>query len=485
MPIEGVVQLQAALLDLALSCYPKRADLIDTVLLTTSSSLAVQLSGGQNGATFENCEARVQYSSAAGRELVKLLRAVIDHYGGKILCILDLANFPTVIGWLDFAAQRQVLIYLINQALEAGEMLQTPEHVNKSLALLHSLIVGAVGVASAQSTKPSVVSDPEDVHEEQTSIGRFLHLTAPTAEDGDESSNLDNHFLMISAAKKILLTPGASAERLQFGLPPLIFQAMELARRYENNREKDQNWSAKVEKIFQFVHALCVAIGRTDQLAELAMRLFLSGATAVDRLQHFEARENIAYEFYSQAFSIYEEEITDSRAQQAALSFLIGALEQMSCFTTENHEPLRTKAAQAATKLLKKPDQTRAVGQCAHLFWSARVLIDNEAQPLREGKRVAECLKRGLKIASQSMDDLLTVQLHVELLGHFVYFRQQGCADVKPAMLSQLVGKIQEGIQAVGDREDAAATKRHFECLTSFIRSRIDEGDSEFSEVTV
>lgn len=73
-----------------------------------------------------------------------------------------------------------------------------------------------------------------------------------------------------------------------------------------------------------------------------------------------------------QAFSLYEDEISDSKAQLAAITLIIGTFERMKCFGEENHEPLRTQCALAASKLLKKPDQGRAVSTCAHLFWSGR-----------------------------------------------------------------------------------------------------------------
>lgn len=73
-----------------------------------------------------------------------------------------------------------------------------------------------------------------------------------------------------------------------------------------------------------------------------------------------------------QAFSLYEDEISDSKAQLAAITLIIGTFERMKCFSEENHEPLRTQCALAASKLLKKPDQGRAVSTCAHLFWPAR-----------------------------------------------------------------------------------------------------------------
>ena len=73
-----------------------------------------------------------------------------------------------------------------------------------------------------------------------------------------------------------------------------------------------------------------------------------------------------------QAFALYEDEISDSKAQLAAITLMISTFEQMSCFGEENHEPLRTQCALAASKLLKKPDQCRAVVVCSHLFWSGK-----------------------------------------------------------------------------------------------------------------
>jgi len=111
-------------------------------------------------------------------------------------------------------------------------------------------------------------------------------------------------------------------------------------------------------------------------MAELPLRLFLQGGLALSRLP-FENRETVAYEFMSQAFSLYEDEISDSKAQLAAITLLMGTLEQMGCFSDENHQPLATNCALAASKLLKKPDQARAVGTCSHLFWTGKSLASN------------------------------------------------------------------------------------------------------------
>lgn len=81
-----------------------------------------------------------------------------------------------------------------------------------------------------------------------------------------------------------------------------------------------------------------------------------------------------------QAFSLYEDEISDSKAQLAAMTLIMGTFQQTTCFSEENHEPLRTQCALAASKLLKKPDQARGVTTCSHLFWSARSLATNKEE---------------------------------------------------------------------------------------------------------
>ena len=44
-------------------------------------------------------------------------------------------------------------------------------------------------------------------------------------------------------------------------------------------------------------------------------------------------QETMAYEFMSQAFSLYEDEISESRAQLAAITLIIATFQQMTCFS--------------------------------------------------------------------------------------------------------------------------------------------------------
>lgn len=202
----------------------------------------------------------------------------------------------------------------------------------------------------------------EEFAEEQNLVGRFVTLFR--AEEPDQQ------FGILSAARKHFGKGGN--RRLKHTLPPIIFQAYQLVLKYGARRESDERWSKKVGKIFQFCLQTIQALTKADY-SELALRLFLEGALVVDQLSNDGVcHEAVAYEFISQAFTLFEEEISDSRAQLAAITLITGTVQKMRCLAEESHEPLRTKCAMSAARLLKKPDQSRAVAATAHLFWSGR-----------------------------------------------------------------------------------------------------------------
>lgn len=148
---------------------------------------------------------------------------------------------------------------------------------------------------------------------------------------------------------------------------------------------QDERWLKKCERIFQFSLQTITALAK--KAPGVALRIFLQGALTADQV----GNETITYEFISQvgvacsvggvacymylcpqAYSLYEEEITDSREQTAALTLIIGTFERLTCLGEENHETLRTNCALTSSRLLKKPDQSRSVALCAHIFWSSQ-----------------------------------------------------------------------------------------------------------------
>jgi vacuolar protein sorting-associated protein 35 len=212
--------------------------------------------------------------------------------------------------------------------------------------------------------------------------------------------------------------------------------------------------------------------------------------------------EEFSYEFFAQAFTIYEDSISDSRAQFQAVCIIAGALHGTRGFSKENYDTLITKAALHGSKLLKKPDQCRAVYLASHLWWvienphrgeedpknvrlALKSILETHQVPLttalqlyRDGKRVLECLQRALRVADACMDTAVSVELFVEILNRYVYYFDQQNETVTTKYLNGLIELIHSNLQTDQDEPNPALEnpRRHFQRTLDYIRSREFEG---------
>ena len=140
----------------------------------------------------------------------------------------------------------------------------------------------------------------------------------------------------------------------------------------------------------------------------------------------------------------------------------MGSLLTLKYLPVEDYEALVTKVAQYANKLLKKPDQSRMVTLCSHLFDKRTVALTSSSSSssgdatdatvsaesgtlasYSEQGRVLECLQRALKIASVSQPNLF-----VEILDRYVYFFEHNTRTIEASAVSKLVELIQEQLQS-------------------------------------
>jgi vacuolar protein sorting-associated protein 35 len=141
--------------------------------------------------------------------------------------------------------------------------------------------------------------------------------------------------------------------------------------------------------------------------------------------------------------TIYEDEISDSAAQRSALACIAGTLHQCVGFTTESRETLVHKTTAYSARLLKKPDQVRAVADCAHLFWGP----EDAPGAARDAASVVTCLKKALKIAGGVQAAAVgghagggdALALFIEVLNKYLYFFDAGCPSVDASVLQGLL----------------------------------------------
>jgi vacuolar protein sorting-associated protein 35 len=165
----------------------------------------------------------------------------------------------------------------------------------------------------------------------------------------------------------------------------LIASGIQLARRFKTREaqvgggvsncqtglahDQEDDWETRLSSLFKFIHQIISLLYHKVEAPETCLRLFLLAAQVADDCR----LEELTYEFFVQAFVIYEESISESRAQLQAITGIIGALQSSRVFGNDNYDTLITKAALHGSKLLKKSHQATAVLFASHMWWQGEV----------------------------------------------------------------------------------------------------------------
>lgn len=466
-PIEKIIGMQASLLSLALNCYADKPEYVNIVLETTAN-------------IFNNFQIdKLQARSKVAMELEKMLKLPINHYN-DLLLVADMTGFLPLLSFLDWEPRKDLCCYLIENALKHACLVSDVEKTNKVLELLQTLYkqqsdcpinedLTATGTTVGSSASNSSLM--EEIENDICLLAKFLH--------NFHADDPNLQYLMLQAAKEHLcveVNDTSGPVRRQQTLPALIFIALQLALRFHSIKDQDENWGKKCQKIAgSYCKQLTEAIA-ADEKGELALRMCLQCALVVDRVT-FDQHESLAYEFFSQALALYEDAVTESRAQLAAIQLLMSTLQQMTCFTEDNHQPLRTQCTLAASKLFKKPDQARAVALSAHLYWDCVVTVDSAeatTHTLRESKRVADCLKRGVKTANQVVDPVAKTHILIEMLAHYVhFFTQPQATEVSATVINGLTEKINSTLETdVSNSEDKQRLKQNLDTVLKTLKDK-------------
>ncbi|KAL5181257.1 Vacuolar protein sorting-associated protein 35A [Glycine soja] len=429
MPTVGVVTLYSSLLTFTLHVHPDRLDYADQVL----GACVKKLSG----------KGKIEDNKAT-KQIVALLTAPLEKYN-DIMTALKLSNYPRVMEYLDIPTTKVMATVIIQSIMKNGTRISTSEKVEALFELIKGLIKDSDGI-------PNNELDEDDFKEELNSLARLILMLYN--DDPEEMFKVNCLYpCIIDTVRKHILNGGP--KRLPFTVPPLVFSSLKLVRQLQGQEENPfgDDASTTPKKIFQLLNQTIETL--SGVLApELALQLYLQCAEAANDCE----LEPVAYEFFTQAYILYEEEISDSRAQITAIHLIIGTLQRMHVFGVENRDTLTHKATGYSAKLLKKPDQCRAVYACSHLFW-----VDDHDN-MKDGERVLLCLKRALRIANaaQQMANAArgstgSVMLFIEILNKYLYFFEKGNLQVTVAAIQGLIELIMNEMQSDTTTQDPAA----------------------------
>lgn len=502
LSIQDITALLVSLANLSLSCYPDKLEYVDQVLAFAREKVV----------EFE--QSPDLHSPATTTNLSSLLLSPINSYL-TVLTLLALPSYLSLLSVQPYTTRKSIAQAVVMSVLRNETIMSTPEDVSGVLDLCSPIIrdhkdavmggmphggihMGAGGSAQGgyggayghySAGDPRMAQgmygagargmgrhhmmqyDMEEMAEEQGWIARMIHLF--------RADELETQFSLLQTARRHFVDGG---ERIKFTLPPLITSAIKLARRYKLRERKEPNWETKMLTLYKFIHQVISILYNKVESSDICLRLFLLAAQSADE----SGFEELAYEFYVQAFTIYEESISESRAQLHAIGLIISTLQTARVFGTDNYDTLITKAALHGAKLLKKPHQAAAVMMASHLWWQTEVpghpsgpatssssatgntaanssvaasgssangaaSGGKESKPilLKDGKRVLECLQKSLRIANSCIDERSTVEIFCSALDQYLYYFEQQVEAVAPKYINSLVELISNGLDSL------------------------------------
>ncbi|TDZ13673.1 Vacuolar protein sorting-associated protein 35 [Colletotrichum orbiculare MAFF 240422] len=456
LPVQDTIALLCSLTNLALNIYPERLDFVNQILEYATHKVR------------ENANNADLHSPQAQQSLLALLQAPLNRYL-SIFTALSLPTYVPLFQSQSYPTRRAVAGEVARTLLRDQTRISTPNQLENVLEVLKVLIKEG---SQASSNYPGVAQrravETDETMEEQGWLARIVHLI-----NGEDN---DTQFRLLQMTRKAY---SEGNERIRTTTPPLITACMKLARRFKAREHYEDNWETQSNALFKFMHsALSTLYTRVNGAgaAELALRLFCASGQTADMTGF----EEVAYEFFAQAFTVYEEAITDSKAQFQAVCVIATALHQTRNFGKENYDTLITKCAQHGSKLLRKPDQCRAVYLASHLWWATPLAVNGETDETglyRDGKRVLECLQRALRVADSCMETATSIELFVEILDRYIYYFDQQNESVTTKYLNGLIELIHSNL--AGNQQDSASvenSKRHFHHILESMKSRQYEG---------
>jgi len=251
--------------------------------------------------------------------------------------------------------------------LDNDTKITTPEQLEGVLEIVRVIVREGTQQAFSPATGSNQrrSAETEETIEEQQQLARIVHLLKGT--------DNDTQFKLLQTVRRAFME---GQERIKYTSPAILTLALRLARAYKKREHLEDAWQSQSSALYKFMHTLISSLyTRVSGTADLCLRLFVTCGQVADQCEKF---EEVSYEFFAQAFTIYEEAISDSRSQFQAVCIFAGVLHQLRNFSRENYDTLITKCVLHGSKLLKKPDQCRAVYLASHLWWATPIRARDE-----------------------------------------------------------------------------------------------------------
>ncbi|KAG0681340.1 Vacuolar protein sorting-associated protein 35 [Kluyveromyces marxianus] len=356
-------------------------------------------------------------------------------------------SFQKLLSVQSVPLQKNIIDSILDKILSSDIKIKDKSHLEKIGLICEPII--QMPNDRAKTSILNVDDDLEDelvfLNAEQEKLAKIVHLIY--------HPNVEQHTELLLICKNRYYKGG---KQIRFIYPAIVTAFWKLIRKLHfkglKRPQKKEKYNATIKQLFKYISRCHTDLFNICgiSICDLLFKLNLQTAALADQLSLSE----ISYDFFSQAFSIFEESLSDSKVQFQAIVNMAQVLQKTrSLYNEENYyDTLITRCTLHGSKLLKKADQCRAVYLCSHLWWATELSLVGEEEGVtknffREGKRVLECLQRSLRVADSVMDNIQSCQLMVEILGRCCYYFIHGDESETHVGVKYIAGLI-ELIQA-------------------------------------
>ncbi|CAD7963842.1 unnamed protein product [Amoebophrya sp. A120] len=406
------------------------------------------------------------------------------------LQVFALEHYANLLQLLHFGGRKKVSLGLLKIVLDNDIRLTNEDDLKRLLRLLTPLLQddpeqGGTPAnpnnprSSQLSSNSGAVPEEEEFATEQELVCKLVHQI--------EHQDTDRLFAFYTVLRSFF-GPGGP-KRLAFTLPTLLYKILDLLPRIRLRELAAQNGvvdpvtqvpykipEISSKKFFLFVHKT-LSSGLNGNASETAVQIWLKSASIANAIdQGSGAFAEICAEFVEQSLAVFEEDIQESRGQFRCINLFVGVLENLSCLEEAVYDGFAAKVTQYGAKLLKKPQQVKAINICSHLFW-------NKCR--QTGTKVQECLQKCVRVSEQCVStNPNMVILFIETLDNYIYYYQHGCPEINMLQINTLLTICREHCRALmaggtsagmADADAREELKEYFQQILSCLRGKITD----------
>ena len=377
------------------------------------------------------------------RFIVRLLTLPLESLS---FAIFEMNQYPVLMAHLDFQNKKNLAMKIVEALTKSKEKLISSEVVSNLLEFIKCLLIDA---------KDSIESDAYEFEYEQQNIAKLVFLIY----NEDYTKILE----MFGLFKDVIAKGGL--KRMKINIPTLLSAYLLLSSKLSygyyvikgNTIEEkmlshfnnfanidasfktDEEYITVLKRIYNIVSSLIGSI--TVGYPELSFRLNLEALRNVNDLRILrEEFEEHARNFCEKAFTTYSEDIGNQELKISCLQQMVGILNHLSIFSSENYSTFTISIVANTSKFVKRVDQSLATMICSHLYYNKN---------LQETGKVKEILLKSKKLAEYSMTNPSNIFLFIVLLNKYIYFVQRDCTSIDKEMFHDLLETLKIHLETI------------------------------------